>query len=408
MSELINKANKIRSSIKNNVKEMMENKEPENDWMGYLIYGILVVVGVFIIPNLSLNTIRVFDHLSIRIFSIIVIVLMCIKDPIIALLMSICLVLAIQRLQKLRAIRHNNNIKNLTNNQLNNLVSVNNVTDEESININNMNPNMNINPNSNNNMNVNQNMANPELRNNTINAVHIGDLLGDSGMNVVVNDKIIENFSSNEPNHNHTANELHNSLNNIVPANENQYNNVAENIINDENNYTVSSENSELLNNETLNNVSVNANLNINNQNNLNNVSNNGVNINFNNSNNSNNLNNLNNIPSEIANQNLLNNLPMNHNEELVNEDELVNNNNKEDVENALNQPAFRTLTENVLNTCSNNRDTHMASIQSQRVSNCDYDKQIKTFKDQHDIQGLDFPAGTPGTNLINTSAAFN
>ena len=75
-----------------------------------------------------------------------------------------------------------------------------------------------------------------------INAVHIGDLLEDNGMNGVQNQKIIEQFESNV--HNHSENELHNTSNNhnhnhndtnVSPSNMVDYENISDEVPNSEN-----------------------------------------------------------------------------------------------------------------------------------------------------------------------------
>ena len=81
-------------------------------------------------PYLSSSCLSVLDNLGLRLVLVIGIVCVCIYDPITALLLAICLVLSIQRLQKLRS--QNQNIKNIQNNtDLNNLVTMNNTVSEE-------------------------------------------------------------------------------------------------------------------------------------------------------------------------------------------------------------------------------------------------------------------------------------
>ena len=61
-----------------------------------------------------------------------------------------------------------------------------------------------------------------------------------------------------------------------------------------------------------------------------------------------------------MGNQNLINNLSINENVTL-DEDSLVNSNNNNDVEDAHNQPAFKTMTDNLLSNCRDNQNQNMA-----------------------------------------------
>ena len=88
----------------------------------------------------------------------------------------------------------------------------------------------------------------------------------------------------------------------------------------------------------------------------------------------------------EMGNQNLINNLSINENVTL-DEDSLVNSNNNNDVEDAHNQPAFKTMTDNLLVFI-----VEIIKIKIWHIFNQTefllyfYDSQIKTFKNQHDI----------------------
>lgn len=348
------------------------------------VYLVLIVLAVFVIPSLSYSSLSLLNNLGIRLVSILVIAFVCLHDPITALLLAICLVLSIQRLQRLKS---DNSDNTLINSNLNNVISeednLNNALNNNNINAllnnNNLNTgmNMNVENNLNTNMNINNDISNEldvEVKHNMVNAVNIGNLLEDNGINGLDHtDKIVENFSNDTNNHNHnhnhnhehTVSEVHNT-NNIIPSNELNYENVSSEIpvideVSNEHNF--------------VNNLVPQDNLSIKNQNSLNNV----------------NMNDMNDM----------NNVNMN--------DSLENSDNSKDLNDAHNQPAFKTITENVLgNIPCNDGENHMSSIQSHKVCSGNYESQIKTFNDQHDIQGLDFPQGIPGTKLMNTSASFN
>lgn len=356
--------------------------------LNLIVYSLLVILAVFVIPTLSYSSLSLLNNLGIRLISILIISFVCLHDPITALLLAICLVLGIQRLQKLKGEYSNNLINSNSNLDSNTLSEEDNTNYLMNNNVdglmnNNIDTNMNVNENNmniNNNMNLNNNMnndlnndLNTEVKHNMVNAVNIGNLLEDNGINGLNHtDKVIENFS-NENNHTHTDAELHESNNHnhnhVTPANELNYENVSSEIpVIDE----VSGEN-----NINLNNLVPEDNLSINNQNSLNNL-------------------NMNEVVNDLVNNNVANN-------------NANNTPNLQDLDDAYNQPAFKTITENVLNNIPcNDSDNHMSSIQSHKVCSGNYSSQIKTFNDQHDIQGLDFPKGIPGTSLMNTSASFN
>lgn len=192
-------------------------------------------------------------------------------------------------------------------------------------------------------------------------AVPIGDMLQDSGMNHV------EKFS----NLNHTHNDIHSE----VDTNHSNHLNLdhIHNNINAESDYHTN-------------------NINLNNENDLNGIeSSNNLNYELTNNNMSVNLDNINNEVDRLEiNLNNINNLN--------------NVNDSNETQNILNHPAFITITENLHNQPVVDKPL---SIQSNRLSENSYDQQIKTFNNQHDIQGLDLPRGIPGTRLINTSASF-
>ena len=107
-------------TTKFNTKQV--NKEIGNivnsDMCNYTIIGLLILYAVILLPNLDISQLMVLDNLIFRLFIVILIVLICVYDPIKALLMAICLVLSVQRLQKLKNSNNQNSIQQ--NNQNNN------------------------------------------------------------------------------------------------------------------------------------------------------------------------------------------------------------------------------------------------------------------------------------------------
>jgi len=108
---------------------------------------LLVVVAVLLVPHLQLNALSWLDNTIARAVLMVVIVVVCLFDPVVALLLAILFVVSLQRLHKLKKeknskiildalntvvnnnLRMNNNVQDNVNNSVNN--SVNNVNDEE-------------------------------------------------------------------------------------------------------------------------------------------------------------------------------------------------------------------------------------------------------------------------------------
>ena len=84
---------------------------------------ILVVYAVLIAPNLPMSVARVFDNMLFRVVFILVIAVVCLVDPVKALLLAICFVVSVQRLHNLKKanVQVNNNLGNNITNVINNI-----------------------------------------------------------------------------------------------------------------------------------------------------------------------------------------------------------------------------------------------------------------------------------------------
>ena len=103
---------------------------------------VLVLLAVLLVPHLQLNALLWLDHVAARVVLMVVIVLVCLLDPIVALLLAILFVVCLQRLHKLKKDRNANVVLNalntvVKNNKLNELNDVvnnlkqNNLPEEE-------------------------------------------------------------------------------------------------------------------------------------------------------------------------------------------------------------------------------------------------------------------------------------
>jgi hypothetical protein len=106
---------RVDSSLKPVGRALNGNKVVSNS-----IIVVLVIYAVLIAPNLSLSVARVFDNTLFRVVFILVIAVVCLVDPIKALLLAICFVVSVQRLHNLKkasvpAANLGNNISNVIN-----------------------------------------------------------------------------------------------------------------------------------------------------------------------------------------------------------------------------------------------------------------------------------------------------
>lgn len=103
---------------------------------------VLILLAVLLVPHLQLNALSWLDHVAARVVLMVVIVLVCLLDPVVALLLAILFVVCLQRLHKLKKERNaqvvlnalNTVVKNNKLNELNNIVNEvknNNVSEEE-------------------------------------------------------------------------------------------------------------------------------------------------------------------------------------------------------------------------------------------------------------------------------------
>jgi hypothetical protein len=100
------------SSLNLNLKKI--NKSLENCLNDKIIanvtIAVLAVYAVLIAPNLPYNVALAFDNLYLRMFVMVCIAIICLYDPIQALLMAIGFVLSIQRLYLLKKNRNNSSV----------------------------------------------------------------------------------------------------------------------------------------------------------------------------------------------------------------------------------------------------------------------------------------------------------
>lgn len=96
-SKSVSKLNKSLNKATNSL-----NKTINNPMVSNTIIGVLVVYCVFIASNLPLSVAKLFDNAALRMVLMAIIALVCLVDPIKALLMAIGFVLSVQRLYVLK------------------------------------------------------------------------------------------------------------------------------------------------------------------------------------------------------------------------------------------------------------------------------------------------------------------
>jgi hypothetical protein len=102
-----NTATKLNKSLNRATNAL--NKTMNNPMVSNTIVGVLVIYCVFIASNLPLSVAKVFDNAALRMVLMAVIALVCLVDPIKALLMAIGFVLSVQRLYVLKKQQAPNN-----------------------------------------------------------------------------------------------------------------------------------------------------------------------------------------------------------------------------------------------------------------------------------------------------------
>ena len=196
------------------------NKEMEqcvnNDIVSNIIVVLLIAYSILIAPNMSYKVASIFDNFLIRLALMAVIVVMCLYDPIKALLMAIAFVISIQRLYKLKKSRSmpNANLRTSPNavhsSGASSTPGV--VSEDRDLSSNNLDDIVSI----------NNRPVVPRVQ-----APSIGDLLDDPGMSGISQDKDIEPFTNpiDEESDLITYNQPTNNIDNIANTS-NDSNNV--------------------------------------------------------------------------------------------------------------------------------------------------------------------------------------
>ena len=96
--------NRQLSKAQRNLEKMLGKKNAR--MASNVVALILVLVAVLLVPHLPLGGIQWLDNIASRVVLMVVIVLVCLVDPIIALLLAILFVVCLQRLHKLKKERN--------------------------------------------------------------------------------------------------------------------------------------------------------------------------------------------------------------------------------------------------------------------------------------------------------------
>jgi hypothetical protein len=184
--------------------------------INYSVLAILIITAGLLMPNLSVNSLSLFDNLFFKIFFLILIALVAYKDPVMSLLLAIIFIIAIQRLH---------------NNKLNTISSVKATADYNNSNLN-SNYNSNINPYD------SKNYSNPIKDNSKLlddNLDLIDNNKDDNDYNLVSNPDYSNQSSSSSSNDIHINDVIDDQIYEIEPdtrfTNENQFLNAQSNII---------------------------------------------------------------------------------------------------------------------------------------------------------------------------------
>lgn len=216
--------NKSLSNINRTFNKL--NKEMEqcvnNDIVSNIIIVLLIAYSILIAPSMSYEVASIFDNFLARISLMAVIVVMCLYDPIKALLMAIAFVISIQRLYKLK--KSNSVSEEVASNVSRNVPSAIHssgisstptvVSEDKDLTANNLDDIVSIN-------------NRPVVP--TVQAPSIGDLLDDEGMSGISQNKEVEQFSnpaeeeSNLISYNQPTNDIAN-IDNIANINNNSNN----------------------------------------------------------------------------------------------------------------------------------------------------------------------------------------
>ena len=91
-SNITKNLNSSLKSLNKTLDKCLNDKMASN-----VIIAVLGVYAVLVAPNLPMNVAQAFDNLYLRLFVMVAIAIVCLYDPIKALLMAIGFVLSIQR-----------------------------------------------------------------------------------------------------------------------------------------------------------------------------------------------------------------------------------------------------------------------------------------------------------------------
>ena len=96
--------NRQLSKAQRSLEKMMGKKNAR--MASNVVAVILVLVAVLLVPHLPLGSLQWLDHIASRVVLMVVIVLVCLVDPVVALLLAILFVVCLQRLHKLKKERN--------------------------------------------------------------------------------------------------------------------------------------------------------------------------------------------------------------------------------------------------------------------------------------------------------------
>lgn len=120
--------NRQLSKAQKNLEKMMGKKNLR--MASNITAVVLVLVAVLLVPHLQLNALSWLDNAVARGVLMVVIVLVCLFDPIVALLLAILFVVALQRLHKLKKAKNAEVVLNALNTIVNNNAEQQNVQPE--------------------------------------------------------------------------------------------------------------------------------------------------------------------------------------------------------------------------------------------------------------------------------------
>jgi len=109
---------KVSKSMKKIVPEL--NKCMNKPIVSNTLIVLLAVSAVLVVPRLPLSTLSFMNNMYVRLMLMTLIALLCLVDPVKALLLAINFVVALQRLHNLQKVASANNVLNAVNNVLNN------------------------------------------------------------------------------------------------------------------------------------------------------------------------------------------------------------------------------------------------------------------------------------------------